>query len=230
MRMTRTSTQTLTMKRPSATANVWLGAMRLAATMVFVQTAVAFQPVVPVIRQQHWATTTGTLSTPLLSRPSRNNSNRNTNTDSNTRLSMTSETDPVDPQVWSCGYSPKQDLLAALQEATELAIEGLPTSVIDIDLAMISVSSLYDGQSNPVSPSLVVPTVLTAAQGKSKNVRQLVGNSVGGIVSSLRNIPMTDDTDESTVRACNPIETEGIPGVSVTLALLPDVAVKVRVC
>ena len=151
--------------------------------------------------------------------------------DTTTRLKMSRE-----PQVWSCGYSPKTDLLEAIQEAAEMAADGLPrvTSMDQkIDLAMISISSLYDGQSNAVSPSMVVPAVLSSGATYGSGIQHLIGCTAGGIVSSLRNYFRDEDGDNGddfNVRACNPIESEGIPGVSITFAILPDVNVKVGLC
>jgi hypothetical protein len=58
---------------------------------------------------------------------------------------------PNDPQVFALGYSPKLDLFEAIQEATEIALQALPKATqedsVEIDFGMITVSSLYDGQS-----------------------------------------------------------------------------------
>ena len=121
----------------------------------------------------------------------------------------------------------KLDLFEAIQEATEIAIQALPKATQDsvIDFGIITVSSLYDGQSQP---SIVVPAVLSSASVYGKGIQQLLGSTTGGIVASTANFDIgasgdIDDNDEHQVqaRACNTIESEGVPGVSVTLCLLP---------
>ena len=133
------------------------------------------------------------------------------------------------PQVFSCGYSPKGTLLEALEEATEAALLNLPpgTSESQIDLCIVSVSSLYDGQS---SPTIVVPSILKAASGYGAGIQHLIGCTAGGIISSSYNSPpMTTSTSTTptsptgSTTTVSPIESEGLPGVSVTLCLLPDV-------
>ena len=126
------------------------------------------------------------------------------------------------PQVWSAGYSPKADLLEAIQEATEAAMAGLPERGHKIDLAIVSVSSLYDGQT---SPAILVPTVISTASSYGIGIQNLLGCTTGGIISSTRN-DQYGMPGEGTP-ACFGIETEGSPGVSVVLALLPDVQLKV---
>lgn len=129
----------------------------------------------------------------------------------------------IAPQVWSTGYSAKNDLLEALQEATELAMKGLPPTQSDdasISLGVVSISSLYDGQS---SPSVVVPTVLSSASTYGTGIQHLVGCTTGGIVSSKPN----KHYGNGAPAACTGIESEGIPGVSIILGILPDVHLKV---
>jgi len=151
---------------------------------------------------------------------------------------------PVAAQVWSCGHSSRIDLLEAIQEATEMALEGLPsdttttttTNMKIVDLATVSISSLYDA-----SPSLVVPTVLSSAMGKQTEIRELIGGTVSGYVSSVRNEGYgsittsssstlddenDDDASSSFSSACTGMESEGVPGVSIVLAILPDVELK----
>jgi small ligand-binding sensory domain FIST len=133
-----------------------------------------------------------------------------------------------DPQVFASGYSPQLDLLVAIQEATEIALQALPKPEgkdVAIDLAVVTVSSLYDGQSQP---SIVVPAVLQSAAVYGKGIQNLVGCTTGGIVASVANIDNVSSDKEVQPKACSTIESEGVPGVSVTLCLLPDVNVKVR--
>jgi hypothetical protein len=148
-----------------------------------------------------------------------------------------------EPQVLATGYSQAMDMKEAIQEATDMALRALPraSSTTKIDLAIISVSSLYDGNT---SPSEVVPTILEAASTYGQGIRHLVGSTSGGFVSSRANLdeqqqqPVTtteqptsvgdtNDDSQNQERFCLPIEKEGVPGVSVTLCVLPDVQVKV---
>ena len=137
-----------------------------------------------------------------------------------------------DPMAFASGYSPKLDLLEALQEATEIALKALPAPQDDvsIDLALVVVSSLYDGQSQP---SVVVPAVLSSASGYGNGVQKLIGCTTGGIVASMAefgNSRSNQDDDAVQRPACSTVESEGVPGVSVTLGLLPGVNIKVRLC
>jgi indole-3-glycerol phosphate synthase len=120
----------------------------------------------------------------------------------------------IDPQVFSAGYSPKLNLLEALLEATNAALKQLPPGGSRIDLCIVSVSSLYDGQA---SPTIVVPTILNTASVYGTGIQNLIGCTAGGIISSN---PATSNG------IVVPIEAESIPGVSVTLCLLPDVQLK----
>ena len=132
------------------------------------------------------------------------------------------DSDNRDPQVWSAGYSPNPDLVEAVKEATKAAMEGLPDGGDKIDLAIVSVSSLYDGQT---SPAVLVPTVISTASTYGLGIQNLLGCTTGGIISSTRNAQYGMPGDGTP--ACFGIEAEGSPGVSVVLALLPDVQIKV---
>ena len=122
----------------------------------------------------------------------------------------------VEPLVFASGYSQAIEMTTALQEAVDMALEALPLTARDkIDLAVVSVSSLYDGNAKP---SDVVPTVLQASPG----IQNLIGCTNGGFISSLANLDYTPESP-----ACRPIEREGVPGVTVTFMVLPDVSVSV---
>lgn len=150
-----------------------------------------------------------------------------------TSLDAMSQPNNNDPQVFASGYSPKLDLHQAIQEATEIALQALPGATEEsvIDFGIITVSSLYDGQSQP---SIVVPAVLKSASVYGKGIQQLIGCTTGGIIASIANFDairnIDDDNEQVQPHACNTIESEGVPGVSVTLCVLPDVNVKVRDC
>lgn len=145
-----------------------------------------------------------------------------------------------DPQVFATGYSANPDLHVALQQATDAALAALPpldqaTSGPDgagIDLAFVTVSSLYSA-----SPATVVPAVLSSASVYGGGIDKLLGCTSGGIISSAVNVggAATEGSGEEaadggtsppTMKECLPIETEALPGVSVTLALLPGVDVR----
>jgi hypothetical protein len=139
-------------------------------------------------------------------------------------MAVSNSDDDPSPQVWSSGYSPKADFLEAIQEATEIAMAGLPKCGpgANIDLALVSVSSLYDGQA---SPATLVPAVLSTASTYGNGIQNLIGCTTGGIISSVRNSYYGTVGEE--MRACNGIESEGNPGISIVLAILPDVKLKV---
>ena len=152
------------------------------------------------------------------------------------------------PQVFATGYSSNPDLHTALQQAVSSALAALPpldpdvpNDGVGIDLAFVTASSLYSA-----SPATIVPAVLGMASVYGSGVDKLVGCTSGGMISSVSNAADANvDTDMSgpgrgrsdnredasstsavaPVRECIPVETEGILGVSVTLALLPDVDV-----
>jgi hypothetical protein len=141
------------------------------------------------------------------------------------RLSMAASSD--DPQVLASGYSQKIDLIEAIQEASDMALAALPKATPDsqIDLAIVSISSLYDGDLNS-SPSDVVPAFLKAAANEyGTGIQHLIGSTVGGFVGSRTNWDSNDD--KKGPRTCIPIEQEGVPGVSVVYCILPDVKLKV---
>jgi hypothetical protein len=131
----------------------------------------------------------------------------------------------ADPQVLASGYSEEMILTDAIEEAMKMALGGLPRASANakIDLAIVSASSLYDGNS---SPSDVVPAILKAAENYGQGIQTLVGSSSGGFVSSRPNLENRRD-DHDMMQSCFPIEREGVPGVSVMLCVLPDVNIKV---
>lgn len=117
-----------------------------------------------------------------------------------------------------------------------------------IDLAFVTTSSLYNA-----SPATVVPAVLSSASVYGRGIDKLIGCTSGGTISSVVGAEEGGEGGSATapasrqstgkgegsaedavtvaaaeaVRECRPVETEGVPGVSVTLALLPDVDVSV---
>ena len=166
------------------------------------------------------------------------------------KASSTTTSKSDEPQVLATGFSQQMELSEAIKEAMEIALQALPDASnnpnAQIDLAIVSISSLYDGNS---SPSTVVPTCLDIASSYGRGIQHLVGSSVGGIVSSVINMDdgdasyqedqVEDDEEEDDedgdeenkpprARTCTPTELEGVPGVSVMLAVLPDVNLKVR--
>ena len=144
------------------------------------------------------------------------------------RQVMLLASDNEDPLVFASGYSPKLDLHEALQDATEIALQALPKPKdgASIDLALVTVSSLYDGQS---PPSVVVPAVLSSASVYGAGILNLLGCTTAGIIASIANLDALNREDKQVQHsACSTVESEGVPGVSVTLCLLPNVNVKVR--
>jgi len=145
-----------------------------------------------------------------------------------------------DPQVMASGYSSNDRLEEAIRQATELAMKALPPpspatkdAVSHIDLAVIFVSSLYDGTS---SPSIVVPTLLETASSYGYGIQHILGSTAGGIIGSVVTAATTTTTTTTSSSSsssssvgpptCQPIELEGCLGVSVLLMMLPDVTLK----
>ena len=145
---------------------------------------------------------------------------------------------------FSSGASTKSDLVQAITEAVDIALESLPRGGCRIDLGIVSVSSLYDGGPFPLATT-VVPAILAAIQvyndklidnqqqpTSSFTLQNLMGSSVAGCIAS---IPTTtraaaataSATDMFATRACQPMEYEGVPAVAITLCVLPDTNVKV---
>lgn len=133
-----------------------------------------------------------------------------------THLASTGALADKDPICFASGSSTKPDLLEALQEATKQALAGLPASTSVVDLAIVSVSSLYDGGAHPPS-SVVVPAILATLANDNVQLDHLIGSSVAGCISSL--------PGQEPQLSCRPIELEAIPAVSLTLAVLPGVNV-----
>ena len=143
--------------------------------------------------------------------------------------------DPEAPQVFASGFSSNSNLVEALTEAVEMATQALPdppTGVNEegiaakpvIDLAIVSVSSLYDGGvSQPATT--VIPTILEATQqfyGEQAEISHIIGSSVAGLISST----VAQEAGDVAATA----ELEGIPAVSVVLALLPQVELRTFTC
>jgi small ligand-binding sensory domain FIST len=146
-------------------------------------------------------------------------SNRQAHVDVASSPSSNGDHDIVAPQVIATGYSSDDNLPKAIREATELALDALPeatTATSCIDLAVIFVSSLYDGT---FSPSMVVPSLLEAASSYGAGIKHVIGSTAGGVVGSVANM---DPTSKNGAR-CLPAELEGTLGVSVCLFQLPNV-------
>lgn len=158
-----------------------------------------------------------------------------TNTNDKNDLPTTND----EPQVLASGFSQNMDMVEALKEAVEMALTSLhpPAQNAGIDLAVVSVSSLYDGNA---SPSLVVPTILETASSYGTGIQNIVGSTCGGFIGSTRsfiddvrskdeqddNIDSKATQEEKIARVCLPIEGEGVPGVSIVFCLLPDVQLR----
>ncbi|GAX13008.1 indole-3-glycerol phosphate synthase [Fistulifera solaris] len=125
------------------------------------------------------------------------------------------------PMAMSTGHSSNSNLVEALQEAVTMALRSLPTATeeqpITVDLAMVSVSSLYDGGTQQPS-TLTVPTILASASSFGVQIQNLIGSSVAGCIGGA---PVLN-----TMQACDTVEYEGIPAVIVTLAIFPDTTVR----
>jgi hypothetical protein len=152
------------------------------------------------------------------------------------------------PHVFATGFSNKMELSDALEEALDTAMKGLPeadeegsVTSNNIDLAMVIVSSMYDGQSSSSSKPInkVPPYVVERSQACfGRSISHLVGCTTGGIISSSLNWDKTPTSTKSTgkadkdatVNAALPVESEGTVGVSITLIQLPGVSIAVSYC
>lgn len=113
----------------------------------------------------------------------------------------TEDSSTTQPQIFTTGQSVKGDLLEAIQEAVLMAMQQLPSELTEIDLCLISVSSLYDGGSYQPA-TVTVPGVLAATENIA--VRNIIGSSCAGIVGG----------------------TDGVPVVSVTFMVLPETSIQ----
>lgn len=139
------------------------------------------------------------------------------------------------PQVFATGYSTNTNLVEALQEAVQMAVEGLPPvrehssderddfDYRQVDLGLVFVSSLYDGGTHQPATT-VIPTVVEAVKESygGAELKELLGCSVAGCVASTWEAPDGPVVSNNVITT----ELEGLPAVSVTLALLPDVRVQ----
>ena len=99
--------------------------------------------------------------------------------------------DTSQPQVFTTGQSVKGDLLEAIQEAVFVAMRELPKDLTEIDLCLISVSSLYDGGSYQPA-TVTVPGVLAAAENIV--IRNIIGSSCSGVVGGFDDVPVVSVT------------------------------------
>ena len=98
-----------------------------------------------------------------------------------------------------------------------------------IDLGLVYVSSLYDGQ---FSPSAVVPCILDVCNQNcnvegEEALRKLVGCYSGGVIGSTPIPRARRNEKDGNGKACLPLESEGTHGVTVTLCVLPDTSIQV---
>jgi indole-3-glycerol phosphate synthase len=171
---------------------------------------------------------------------------QSTNSNSDTTATSTSTSSTTSPQVWSAGYSTKTDLVEALEEAVAMAVASLPVLTEQdqlslnnqIDVAVVSISSLYDGgKHNPVHT--VIPVVTDAAAALYGPIQHLVGCSSAGVISSSATTTTSSGTSSiggngsqsrGPKSACRAVEWEGLPAVSVTLGIVPDTTIATFAC
>eukprot|EP00934_Nitzschia_sp_Nitz4_P008028 Nitzschia sp. Nitz4//scaffold230_size58257//32794//35800//NITZ4_006484-RA/size58257-augustus-gene-0.11-mRNA-1//-1//CDS//3329543259//8018//frame0 len=128
----------------------------------------------------------------------------------------------VQPQVFANGFSESHDLETAVREATTRACKLLPpleNGIIQVvDLAMVSVSSLYEETS---SLTTILPTLTEEALSAGYRISRLVGSTASGIISST-----LAPGEQERIPQCVPMERERVPAISVLFAILPDVQVQ----
>lgn len=124
----------------------------------------------------------------------------------------------ISPQAMATGYSHNPDLILATEEATRQALASLPIGAT-IDLGLVFVSSIYDGQ---YSPTVIVPTIVETCQKETFSLAKLIGCSAGGIIGTKEQLGSMVETNQRGSRTINVAENEGGAGVVVTLCVLPD--------
>ncbi len=140
----------------------------------------------------------------------------------------TDDSNTLHPQAIATGYSNSPDLYTAIKEATTAALSSLPSPLPQgtIDLGKVYVTSIYDSQ---FSPSQVVPAVLAECKNYYKGehyvLQKLIGCYSGGMIGSKLNLDKGNDSSNAG-RTCSTMESEGLPGVVVTLCVLPDTKIK----
>lgn len=140
----------------------------------------------------------------------------------------TEDMDLSQPMAMSTGHSTNANLVEAIQEAVHMALRSLPKSTtndkpVKVDLALVSVSSLYDGGTQQPS-TLTVPTVLASASSFGVQIENLIGSSVAGCIGSSLSVP--NDENPNRIKACDTVEYESIPAVTITFAIFPDTHVQ----
>lgn len=131
-----------------------------------------------------------------------------------------SDDETLPAQAWSNGISTQSDLCLAIIESMDIAIKGLPSDCSTISMCWVSVSSLYDAGIHPPA-TMVLPTLRAAAESQNCSLENVIGSSVAGCIGSFPH----PSREEETTQLLETVEVEGIPCVSVTLAVLPDVNV-----
>jgi indole-3-glycerol phosphate synthase len=115
------------------------------------------------------------------------------------------------PQAFASGYSTHPNLQIALQEAAAMAVSQLPADAVAIDLAVFTLSSLYESSRDSTVPATaVVPALLAALHPRI--LHHAMGGYAAGAIASSGSAP--------------PVELERVPAVSITLALLPETTVR----
>ena len=137
------------------------------------------------------------------------------------------------PTAFATGYSTHSNLTQALQQAVQMALAGLPSnnnksnnnSTTVVDLCLVSVSSLYNTDTQKV-----IPTILQTAAAGSVQIQHLIGSSVAGCIgSSSSSSRDASSLPSSSLASWNlpnateiqPVEYESVPAVTLTFCQLP---------
>jgi len=137
---------------------------------------------------------------------------------SNESANSSVQASELEQQAVATGYSQNPDLLVAIDEATTAALASLPPLERKvIDLGIVYISSIYDGQH---SPTKVVPSILETVKQHYSHidgsiVQKIIGCSAGGLLGSTH-----------IAGGCTPIENEGAAGVTISLCVLPDTEIR----
>ncbi len=118
------------------------------------------------------------------------------------------------PQAVATGFSQNPDMILALEEASKAALASLPPDA-KIDLGLVHVSSIYDGQH---SPALIVPTIVELCKQGGHELQKLIGGYAGGLIG----------TKQSATETSGPsmIESEGTAGITISFLVLPSTTIQ----
>jgi indole-3-glycerol phosphate synthase len=148
--------------------------------------------------------------------------------DHNDDATSTSKSKEMSPQAVATGYSQNPDMILAIQEASQSALASLPPRA-NISLAIVHVSSIYDGQH---SPTQVVPTIVQLCREKGHEVQTLIGCYAGGLIGTTHSGSGSNgdgDGDGGPItitRGPSTVESEGVAAIAISFLVLPSTTIR----